>query len=84
MIDRDLIDSMPDDQAKIIRGAIVTLASSGILTAQMQRMFARLAEGNIDQEVADLADNIKDYRFKVAGLRALQQFGESILEEYKS
>jgi len=84
MIDRDLIESYPEAEAKIILGAIGTLANCGILKAQLERMFHRLVEGDIDQEVADLADAIKDYRFKAAGLRALQQFGESILEEYKS
>lgn len=83
MIDSDLIEELNETQLPAVKSAIATLASTGILESQLDRMFLRLSEGAYDQNPDDLAKEIADYRWRASGLRALQQLGESFLEEMK-
>lgn len=81
MIDPDLFDARPVEEQKVIKAAVVSLTSSGIIQEQIDRLFSRVAEGSFDQEELDLVKQIREYRWRVQGLRTLQNYGESFLKE---
>lgn len=81
MIDPDLLESYPREIRDSIREAILVLATTGVLEAQRQRLFARVAEGSDNEEEKVLGDKILSYRKQSHALIALQQMGESIKME---
>lgn len=83
MIDPDLLDEFSNEEQHQIKGAIMTLASSGILLAQKERLFRRIAEGSDTQAVDDIASSILAYRKDSHGLVQLHQQGEEYLQELK-
>lgn len=84
MIDPDLLATYSDDEQKMLKSAFITLSSSGILIRQVERLFTRVAEGSDIEFPSDLNKKIMEYRWKAAGLRTLQQVGESFLKEQKT
>ncbi len=81
MIDRDLIELQDSNTRAQIKLAIGTLAQSGILTKQRERLLTRLAEGAEDENAEDIVFKVLMYRKQSHALIELQQIGESILEE---
>lgn len=81
MFDPDLIDQLEPEYRAAVRTAVSILASSGIIDMQLARMQSQLEYGDIDEPLESVAQKVKDYRFKAAGLRSLKSFGESIITE---
>lgn len=81
MIDPDLLDTYSPEERGMIREALAKLAATGVLMAQRQRLFARVAEGADNEDEKALGDKIISYRKQSHALLALHQQGESILEE---
>jgi hypothetical protein len=81
MFDPDLIEEQPPEQQAAIRGAVMTLLSTGVLHAQKERLFSRVLHGSDTEDKEALAERILEYRKQTNVLETLIQLGEQYKEE---
>jgi hypothetical protein len=81
MFDPDLIDSYPPETRGMIRQSLALLASTGVLLAQKQRLFARIAEGADNEDEVTLSGRIIVYRREAHALQYLHDQGLEYLEQ---
>lgn len=81
MIDSDLIDELEPEMRLAVRQALMSLAHSGILHAQRERLFRRVAHGSDTEDSETVAQAVLNYRRVAHGLESLQQAGDALLKE---
>jgi DNA-binding FadR family transcriptional regulator len=81
MIDQDLIESQPAETRMMIRESLRTLAASGVLEAQQNRLVARVAFGDESEGSETLMQTIRETRWKMRALQQLQELGNQFGKE---
>jgi hypothetical protein len=81
MFDKDLI-KMLDAEVRIqVEDALVTIANSGLIATQKQRLLERVAAGADTESEPEMLAALRDYRIKVRGLDSLNELGEYLNKE---
>lgn len=83
MIDKDLIQALPDQERKGVIQGLVWLVDTGLLDAQLTRAIAQLGNGAPDEPDEELGKKIRKFRESRANLLTLKQLGESLRGELR-
>jgi hypothetical protein len=83
MFDRDLIESLPEDERLAIVTALITLGDSPIIGRMKERLLAQLLNGSSDESDESVGKRMRQYRADVRKLDAFQQLGESLQKDYE-
>lgn len=78
MFDIGAVESLSPEHQQMARQALMLLNSSGLIEAQQQANFARLAAGSVSESEDDLFERIRWYRYNNGLLETLRDLGEEL------
>ena len=81
MIEKEIIDSLPDHEKANVVAGLMLLGASPIFELQRQALVARLVEGSDSEQPDLLANRIVETRRKTHALTELQQLCEQISKD---
>ena len=78
MFDTGAFERLSPEHQQLARQALGLLNSSGLIEAQQQENFARLAAGQHSESEDELFERIRVYRYHNQQLEVLKDFGEEL------
>lgn len=81
MIDRSILNQLEPNLKAAVETSILTLANSGVLQTQLAIAFESISSGSVNEDPADLASRILQYRRENHGIIALVALADELKKE---